>query len=461
MPTVVPGEALERLYKAATRKVWFRLVPVLVFAYLLNYLDRTNIALAKTQLGVDLGISAAAFGLGAGIFFLAYCLLEIPSNLLLHRFGARRWISRIVISWGAISTLTMFVQGETSFYIMRFLLGVAEAGFYPGMLFYFTLWFAARDRAVAVGILLIAPNAATVFGSPLGGALMTLDGTLGLQGWQWLLLLEGLPTVAFGVFLWFYLPNGPADARWLTGNEKQALITTVEASAPSEERNHSVATALKSVFTSGVLLSIGVIYFVTQFSVYGITFFMPSIVESFGVSGSLAIGAISGLPAVGALIGVVVYPRLFRTYGRPLVFVAIAMSVAAIAALIAANSAPAVSLLTLAVMQFFLIGTTPVLWSLAMGRISGVQSAAGLALINSIGLLGGFFGPNVFGIAESRTGDPSSAIALLTIAAIVALGVAGLLGYLLRRNPAPAEPVPGDHNDTPVTTVPAGTGTNQ
>ncbi|NIL78340.1 putative tartrate transporter [Rhodococcus sp. B10] len=428
----IPLDAIERLYKSATQKVWVRLIPVLMFAYVLNFLDRTNIALAKTRLDVDLGISAAAFGFGAGLFFIAYCVLEIPSNLMLHKFGARRWISRIVISWGAISTLTMFVQGETSFYIMRFLLGVAEAGFYPGMLFYFTLWFAARDRAVAVGMLLVAPQVATVFGSPLGGAIMTLDGALGLYGWQWLLLLEGIPTVLFGFFLWFYLPNGPKDARWLTGDEKEALLakTTV-----AGEEKHSVRQALASVFSSGVLLSIAVIYFVTQLCVYGITFFMPSIVEASGVSGTFAIGAISGLPAVGALIGVLIYPRLFRKYANPIRFVAVAMVGAAVSTFVAANSGHVVSLIALAVMQFFVTGTAPILWSVAMSRISGVQSAAGLAMINSIGLLGGFFGPNLFGIAESRTGDPSSAIGLLTIAAIVALGIVVLLRQLLRRTP--------------------------
>lgn len=449
MPAVVP-EAVERLYASATKKVWIRLIPVLMFAYVLNFLDRTNIALAKTRLDVDLGISAAAFGLGAGIFFLAYCVLEIPSNLMLHKFGARRWISRIVISWGAISTLTMFVQGETSFYIMRFLLGVAEAGFYPGMLFYFTLWFASRDRAVAVGMLLVAPQVATIFGSPLGGALMQLDGIAGLHGWQWMLLLEGLPTVAFGFFLWFYLPDGPKDARWLSDDEKHAVIAKTE----PDTAQHSVRAALASVFSSGVLLSIGVIYFVTQLCVYGITFFMPSIVESFGVSGSLAIGAISGLPAVGALIGVLVYPRLFRAYGKPLVFVAVAMTGAAISTFLAANLGATGSLLMLAVMQFFVTGTAPVLWALAMSRMSGVQSAAGLAMINSIGLLGGFFGPNLFGMAEARTGDPAAAIILLTVAAVLALGVVGILRVLLRRDPNPLTQLETTGVEAPETPAP-------
>ncbi|MEV5553383.1 MFS transporter [Nonomuraea wenchangensis] len=425
-------------YLTGTRQVWARLIPVILIAYVLNFLDRTNIALAKNHLEVDLGISAAAFGLGAGLFFLAYCTLEIPSNIMLHRVGARRWISRIVISWGAISTLTMFVQNETTFYIMRLLLGVAEAGFYPGMLFYFTLWFAPRDRAIAIGVLLMAPQVATVFGSPLGGALMTLDGNLGLHGWQWMLLLEGLPTVLFGFFLWFYLPDGPADARWLKAEEKQALL---EATGDGQAADHSVRRALKSVFSSGALLLIAVIYFVTQLCVYGITFFMPSIIEAAGVKGSFQIGAMAGLPAIGALIGVYVYPRLYRAYGRPILFAAVAMAGAAVATYVASASGVAGALASLAVMQFFVTGTAPVLWSVAMSRMSGVQSAAGLAMINSIGLLGGFFGPNLFGIAESRTGDPASAILLLTGACCLALVAVAVLRRLVGKDAASARAV--------------------
>lgn len=431
MSTTESESADHDAYLSGTRKVWTRLIPVLMLAYILNFLDRTNVALAKTHFDVDLGISAAAFGFGAGVFFLAYCTLEIPSNLMLHRFGARRWISRIVVTWGLASTLTMFIQGEKSFYVMRFLLGVAEAGFYPGMLFYFTLWFAARDRAVAVGMLLVAPQIATIFGSPLGGWIMGFDGKSGLHGWQWLLLLEGAPTIAFGVFLWFFLPNGPRDAKWLTGEEQDAIVTRT--GAPQEDR-HRVSDALRSVFSSGVLLSIAVIYFVTQLCVYGITFFMPSIVESFGVTGTFAIGAVSGLPAIGALIGVLVYPRLYRSLGQPVRFIGIAMVGAAAATFVASQTDPTVSLFALAVMQFFVTGTAPILWSVAMSRINGLQSAAGLAMINAIGLLGGFFGPNLFGIAESRTGDPGSAIVLLTFATVLALGVVLILRQLLRRD---------------------------
>jgi MFS family permease len=440
----IPTDDMPPAYVTGIRQVWLRLMPVLLVAYVLNFLDRTNIALAKTRLDADLGISAAAFGLGAGLFFLAYCTLEVPSNIMMHRVGARRWIGRIVISWGTISTLTMFVQGEVSFYVMRLLLGIAEAGFYPGMLFYFTLWFAPRDRAVAVGTLLMAPQVATIFGSPLGGAIMNLDGNLGLHGWQWLLLIEGLPTVAFGVFLWFYLPDGPRDAKWLDTKQQNALTEATNAEVPEQ---HSIGSALRSVFSSTTLLVIALLYFVTQLCVYGITFFMPSIIEAAGVTGTLRIGAVAGLPAVGALIGVFVYPRLYRIYGHPAAFIAVAMAGAAAATFAASNTGVALSLLSLAVMQFFVTGTAPVLWSVAMSRLRGVQSAAGLAMINAIGLLGGFFGPTLFGVAESRTGDPASAIHLLTFACLGALAVAGVLRVLLVRSSSADGPV-RDHPTT-------------
>jgi len=429
----------EVVYKAGARKVWFRLMPIIAFAYILNYLDRTNIALAKTHLMADLGISAAAFGLGAGVFFIAYCLLELPSNLMLHRFGARRWLSRIVVTWGLVSTLTMFVQNEWSFYAMRFLLGVAEAGFYPGLLFYITLWFAGRDRAVAVGFLLIAPQLATIFGSPLGGWIMTLDGTLGLAGWQWLLLIEGLPTILFGIYMWFNLPDGPRDAKFLNEDEKNAIIASTTVAGTADAGHHSTWTAVKSVFSSGILLSIAGIYFVTQLCVYGITFFMPSIVESFGVKNPVMIGASpASPPSVQSSASCSTHDCSASTAARsrssrspwpepPL------------ATLVASFAAPTLSVTSLAVMQFFVTGTAPVMWALAMSRINGVQAAAGLAMINSIGLLGGFFGPNIFGIADSITGNPASAIILLTVACVIALGIVALLRFLLARHAREAE----------------------
>ena len=410
--SAVPG------YVTGTRKVWLKLMPVLLVAFILNTLDRTNIGMAKTHLAADLDISAAAFGLGAGLFFLAYCTMEIPSNLMLHRVGARLWISRIVITWGTVSTLTMFVWNDTSFYVMRFLLGLAEAGFYPGMLFYFTLWFAPRDRAIAVGVLLTAPQIALILGSPLAGALMQLDGLAGLHGWQWMLLLEGIPTVMFGFLLLRMLPNGPQDAQWLNNDERVAITS---ATVGTDGNEQSVMRALKTVFGSGILLTISAIYFVSQLAVWGVVFFLPSIVESFGFSDSLVIGAISGLPSIGALIGVLIYPRLFRQYGRPILFVVAALILGAIAGFIGAHAGPVAALAAFALLQSVAVGIGPILWSIAMGTMHGRTSAAGLAMINSIGLLGGFFGPTTFGLVETASGEARGAGVVVTYTFLAAL----------------------------------------
>ncbi|MFE6925475.1 MFS transporter [Nocardia sp. NPDC057663] len=418
-------------YTTGTRKVWRKLMPILLVAFILNTLDRTNIGMAKTHLDADLGISAAAFGFGAGLFFLAYCTMEIPSNLMLHRIGARVWISRIVITWGTVSTLTMFVWNDTSFYVMRFLLGLAEAGFYPGMLFYITLWFAPRDRPVAVGALLIAPQLALIFGSPLAGTLMQLDGLAGLDGWRWMLLLEGLPTVIFGFFLLRLLPNGPQDARWLTSSERTAIIAATDGVDTNE---HSVTAALKAVFSNGILLAIAAIYFASQLAVWGVVFFLPSIVEGFGIENSVAIGAIAGLPSIGALIGVLLYPRLFRRYTRPILFTAAALVGGAISGYIGAYAGPVPALIAFAVLQSLAVGIGPILWSTAMGTITGRTAAAGLAMINSIGLLGGFFGPTIFGLVETASGSAREAGVIVTYTFVAALVLATPpLAWLLRR----------------------------
>ncbi|MDT2006579.1 MFS transporter [Rhodococcus opacus] len=298
----------------------------------------------------------------------------------------------------------------------------------PGHVF-FTLWFAPRDRAIAVGTLLIAPQLALIFGSPLGGALMQLDGTWGLHGWQWMLLLEGIPTVLFGFFLYRFLPNGPREAKWLTPDEKTAIIAHTSA---DEAEEHSVWSAVKAVFSSGLLLTIAAIYFVTQLAIWGIVFFLPSIVESFGITHSAVIGAIAGIPAIGALIGVLAYPRLFRTYGHPILFIAVALASAGLAGYFGAHSGPVGTLAAFAVLQLFAVGVGPVLWSTAMDTMHGRKSAAGLAMINSIGLLGGFFGPSIFGLVETSSGTATGAGVFLSYLFIAALVLTAVLYVLLR-----------------------------
>lgn len=225
MTAATVDHTLGETHWRATRKAMTRLLPLMCAIYFMSFIDRTNVALAKSALAADLGISAAAYGLGAGIFFIGYALLEVPSNLAAHRVGPRIWIARIAVTWGVLSTAMIFVQGEWSFYILRVLLGVAEAGLFPALMYMITLWFAPKDRAVAVGWIYTAPSIALIIGNPLGAGLMQLGGIGGLRGWQWMFLLEGLPTIVVGIILFFKLPNRPSEVKWLTPQEAQTLET--------------------------------------------------------------------------------------------------------------------------------------------------------------------------------------------------------------------------------------------
>jgi MFS family permease len=263
----------DKIHQTATQKVMYRLVPLMCLIYFLSFIDRTNVALAKSYLQTDLGISPAAYGLGAGIFFLGYALLEVPSNLLAHKVGPRRWIARIAVTWGALSAAMMFIQGEWSFYIFRLLLGIAEAGLFPALMYVTTLWFAQKDRSVAVGWIYTAPALGLVVGNPLGGALIQLDGMGGLHGWQWMFLLEGIPTVVFGVVLWFIFPDRPSDTSWLTKREAEVL----EERAGGEQSQHSHGPSkewLPALKRRSTIL-MGIIYFLNQVGFVGLYFFVP------------------------------------------------------------------------------------------------------------------------------------------------------------------------------------------
>ena len=271
---------LEAIHAIATRKAMTRLLPVLGIAYFMSYVDRTNIALAKTALEADIGIGAAAYGLGAGLFFLSYALLEVPSNLVLYRIGARAWITRIAVTWGAVCAAMMFVQDDVSFYALRVLLGATEAGLFPALMFMVTQWFSQKHRVTVVGLIYTAPCIAIILGSPAGGALMELDGTAGLQGWQWMFLVEGLVTIAVGALVWFVLPNRPADAKWLAEDGRRAHRARRRPRRPVGDR---LRGNLRLAFGRPVVLLLAAIYFINQVVSSGIGFNLPALIESLGL----------------------------------------------------------------------------------------------------------------------------------------------------------------------------------
>ncbi|WP_233415174.1 MFS transporter [Streptomyces sp. N35] len=429
------------LYAVATRKAMLRLLPLLCLAYFMSYVDRTNIALAKTHLQADVGISVAAFGLGAGLFFLTYALFEVPSNLIMYRVGPRRWIARIALSWGAVTALMMFIANDITFYIGRMALGAAEAGLYPAMMFMMTRWFAQKDRATAIGFIYLAPTLGLLLGGPLGGALMEFDDLAGFHGWQWMFLIEGLITMVIGLVVLAFLPEVPSDARWLRADEAAALSEQADKGA-DPRAGHSLKGNLGQAFGRPFILLVGVIYFLNQVTMNGVTFNVPSIIESLDVSGSFLIGLLSGVTGIGGTIGVLVMPAVFRRLPRESLTIGVlAVAPAAIAAVFLAVSSPTVRIVLIGVMSAIIFGTLPIFWSVAMARMSGIVAAAGLAFINTVGLTGGFVGPYLFGLAEADSGDPASGFSIVIIASLVGGALAVALHRALRHEDAKSTPV--------------------
>lgn len=408
------------IHGLATRRAMARLIPLMCAIYFMSYLDRTNVALAKSALSADLGISAAAYGLGAGIFFLGYALLEVPSNLLAHRIGPRRWIARIAVTWGALSSSMMFVQGEWSFYLLRVLLGIAEAGLFPALMYMVTLWFAPKDRAIAVGWIYIAPALALVIGNPIGGALMKMDGIGGLHGWQWMFLLEGLPSIIVGVILWFKLPERPRNARWLSKAEADSL--EAHALLPGHENTHDYSGHWVQALKRPTTILIGLIYFLNQVAFVGLVFFTPSIIQQMQITSPLTVGLLSSSVGIGFLAGVLVLPRIHRKIARDCYCLALftcGLIASSVAFTLINDASARIALFTAT--AFFAGGVLPIYWAIAMKRLQGIQAAAGLAFINTIGLLGGFAGPYLFGLAEKASGLSSSGFYVILAAAVLGL----------------------------------------
>jgi ACS family tartrate transporter-like MFS transporter len=411
------------------RKVTWRLVPFLMACYFIAYLDRVNIAFAGPSMMQSLGLTAAAFGGVAGIFFIAYFFFEIPSNLALNRFGARIWISRIMLTWGIISGAQAFVADEFSFYVVRFLLGIAEAGFFPGIIFYMTLWFPASYRARVVGLFMFAVPVSTVIGSPMSGYLLNLHGALGLEGWQWIFLLEALPALVMAAAVFFYLTNTPSEARWLNVEEKSWLRDRLDAERENREA-HFKKGWLPSVFNMRVI-ALGLVYMAINIPQYGLSFFLPQIIKEFGVSDVKA-GFIATLPYLVGGLGMITWSlHSDRTGERiwhcviPFIAMIVGLSSAAVA------DGLQLKMLALCVAAWGFFSILPIFWTLPTAFLSGAGAAAGIAAVNSIGNLGGYFGPQVFGILKTTTqGD---AAGLVFLAAVAAAGA--ILVWSLGHNP--------------------------
>ncbi len=411
--------------ESVRRKVSRRLLPPLFLMFVLSFLDRTNVALVKPHLEADVGIDAAAYGLGAGVFFVGYAVLGVPSNLALHRIGARRWLAGLMFVWGLLSCAMALVNSPTSFYALRFLLGAAEAGFFPGVILYITYWFPAADRGKATGMFQSAVAVSSIIGNPLGGYLIGLHGLAGLDGWKWMFLLEGAPTVLLALAVPWLLTDRPEQASWLTGEEKVLLTERIAADRPDPSMRSP--RRARAVISDSRVLRLMFVYFAIQISVYGVTFWLPSLVGRIDGLGDVGIGFVSALPWVFALLGVVILPWYSDRTGdrRGPLRIALVLTVAGLLGGVLLPPVPAVAALCVAAFGF--LGAQPVFWTVPPTILAGVQIAATIPLISGFGNLGGFVGPYVMGAVESGTG--SGAGGLYVIAAIAAAGAVVVTGF--------------------------------
>lgn len=438
-PADIPATALPPEAQTATlsRVIW-RLLPLLFVCYVIAYIDRINVGFAKLQLREVLGVSEAnfnaAYGLGAGLFFIGYFLFEVPSNLILQRVGARIWIARIMIVWGIVSMCFMFLKGTTMFYTMRFLLGAAEAGFFPGVILYLTYWFPAQERARTVAMFVVGGVLAGVIGSPISGALLQMDGLGGLAGWQWLFFLEGLPAVLLGFVVLLVLPNRPQDARWLSPAQKQWIQGRLDNDVvPADARpNHG----LVAIFTSGRVWLLCLLYFLMNVGGYGYELWLPTIIKSFSTTSSFVLGMINAIPYFGAGVVMILVARYSDSTGERRGVVAVAALTAAIGFALSAwfkNPYLAMAALTLAFIG--IKSTIAPFWAMTTAFLGGTAAAAGIAFINSVGNLGGFAGPYLVGLIKDKTGSNVAALLLLGTAL---LGMA-IFTLALPKTPRPRE----------------------
>lgn len=430
--TAVPldGEAAparaskEALLKSAVSKNIVQLIPILAIAYFFNYIDRTNVGFAALTMNRDLGLTNAQFGAAAGLFFVGYCLLEVPSNLALYRFGARRWLARIMISWGLLSAACALVNGPTSFYILRIATGAAEAGFFPGVLFYLSCWFPAESRVRVLAWFLIAIPVSSVIGGPLSVGILALDGMAGLKGWQWLFILEGIPACLMGLITLVKLRDDPKDADWLTEDERAVLIEALAQESASRPKKNFLAAIRdrKVIILTGILFS----YWI---GINGIAIWLPLILKTHGLN-NLEVGFLSGVPYLVAAVAMIFWARFMEKTGQYLLNMVAACLLAGAGlafSVFYGPLAPAMVGLTMAVIG--LSSVRPAFYSLPSRYLTGAAAADGLAFINSVGSLGGYVGPWMVGVLKDETGSFEAG----TLAMAGMLVVAAALTLLLKR----------------------------
>ncbi len=443
MEEATPVTADRTTTQVAVRKALYRLLPLLMLLYMINYIDRVNIGFAAAStFNADLGLSAAAYGFGAGLFFIGYFVFEVPSNIILHRVGARLWIARIMITWGIVATSTAYIQGEVSFYIVRVLLGVAEAGFFPGIILYLTYWFPRAQRAKIVALFFMAVPLASVIGSPISALLIQNGaGTLGfVEGWRFMFFVEGLPAILLGVLVIFLLPSKPRDARWLSREEATALEGTI---AAEDAQTVTGEVSIRSALTNSRVMLLSLVYFGVVFGLYVLGFFLPTVIKGFGTEFGIQItlvenGLITAIPYAFATVAMYLWSRHSDSTGERRWHVAIPVFVGAVGIVGSIfMTTPTLVMVCITICTIGVFSAIPVFWQLPNAFLTGVGAAAGIALINSFGNLAGFAGPFLTGLLRDLTG--STAAGLWIVAAFMVMS--GVIVLSMQRQQTTTPPL--------------------
>ena len=406
-------------------KVARRLIPFLMLCYLGAYLDRVNVGFAKLQMLNDLRFSETIYGLGAGIFFLGYFLFEVPSNLMLHKVGARNWLARIMLTWAVISACFVFVKSPATFYVLRFLLGVAEAGFAPGVILYLTYWFPSARRAKALSIFFMAIPLAGIVGGPLSGYIMhAFQGTHGLAGWKWLFILEALPSLILGFAILLYLDNGIAAAKWLTDEEKALLARNVA----SDNAQKIAHVSIKSFIGDRRLWLMAAIYFCVVLGQYGLTFWLPTIIRKSGVADPLWVGIFTAIPYLCAIIALPLVGASADRHRERRLHLAIPMLIAAAGfATLPMLGGVGASLVCVSVAAAGILASSSQFWSLPTALLGGMSAAAGIAAVNCFANLAGFFSPAIVGWLNDLTGKSTAGLIFISVAIVIGSGLVFLV----------------------------------
>ena len=418
-----PGPAIARdlHLNSAVSRVKRHVLPLVVAMFIVNYIDRVNIGFVRTHLEADLGIGALAYGVGAGLFFIGYALFEVPSNILLKKFGARVWLTRIMLTWGLVASAMAFIQNETGFYVLRFLLGVAEAGFFPGVVYYFTLWLPAAERGKAMAIFLSGSAIASILSGPISGALLQIEG-LGLHGWQWMFFIEGMFSVALCFGVWFWLDSQPSDAKWLTPEEQRALTDTI---AEEQRRREAASGSVAKPSVMRLLMDPQIVlfcflYFSISLTIYGATFWLPSIIGQMGDLNDFQIGLFNSIPWLISVGAMYTFAMLAARFKWQQAWASCAFFIAAAGMALSTTGGPITMFVFICFAAIGFKAASSLFWPIPQAYLDARIAAPIIALVNSVGSLGGFVAPTTFGFFEETTGSVNGGMISLAVVAVIA-----------------------------------------